>query len=166
MPLLIDFKTGDKIIINGAAIENAGPHAKLLVHNRAAILRGKEVMSEAEARTPASRIYFSLQCAYMFPTRKEHYLELFKQFLCDYLAACPSAAPIVQKIENDLAKGETYRALKTAQLLLDHEQNILDSFAADMAASVAEVEAAVARLAAEEAEGDADAVNGPPPSGL
>ena len=39
MPLKLDFKAGDKMIINGTVIENVGPNAKLLIHNEASILR-------------------------------------------------------------------------------------------------------------------------------
>ena len=66
MPLSIDFKAGDKIIINGAVIENLGSNSTISIHNEAAILRGKEVLSAEDSTTPASRIYFTLQCAYIF----------------------------------------------------------------------------------------------------
>jgi len=56
MPLKLDFKAGDKMIINGAVIENIGNNSSLLIHNEAAILREKEIISEAETATPASRI--------------------------------------------------------------------------------------------------------------
>lgn len=128
MPLLIDLKLNDKIIINGAVLENAGPSAKLLVHNQAAILRGREILAEEDARTPASRIYFSLQCAYIFPSKQDHYLGLFHTFLADYLAACPSAAPIVETIRSEIARGRIYKALKETHKLLAHEQMLITRF--------------------------------------
>ena len=57
MPLSIDFKAGDKIIINGAVIENLGSNSTISIHNQAAILRGKEILSAEDSTTPASRIY-------------------------------------------------------------------------------------------------------------
>ena len=92
MPLTIDFKAGDKIIINGAVIENLGSNSKLSVHNQAAILRGKEILSEEDSKTPASRVYFALQCAYIFPQAQAEYVASFEAFLNEYLVACPSAS--------------------------------------------------------------------------
>lgn len=125
MPLLIDFKTNDKIIINGAVLENAGPHAKILVHNQAAILRGKEIMTEDEAQTPAGRVYFALQCAYIFPQKEEHYLSMFKKFADEYAEACPSAQPIIDAIESDINRSRAYKALKKCQTLIEHEAQVL-----------------------------------------
>lgn len=125
VPLLIDFKTNDKIIINGAVLENAGPHAKILVHNQVAILRGKEIMTEDDAQTPASRVYFALQCAYIFPQKEDQYLSMFKKFADQYVGACPSAKPIVDEIENEISHSRAYKALKKCQALIEHETQVL-----------------------------------------
>ncbi|TCS63000.1 flagellar biosynthesis repressor FlbT [Varunaivibrio sulfuroxidans] len=132
MPLLIDFKEGDRLIINGAVIENNGAHTRILVHNQAAILRGKEVLSEEESRTPASRAYFALQCAYIFPDRQEEYLQAFDGYLNDYVAACPSALPISEEIRERLAGDQIYKAMKSAQKLIFHENGVLKSLEGDL----------------------------------
>jgi flagellar protein FlbT len=125
MPLLIDFKAGEKIIINGAVIENVGPNAKLRVHNESTILRGKEVISSMEDATPARRVYFALQCAYIFPQNRDEYLEMFGRFINDYVTACPSAMAIAGKIVKEVDEGHYYSGLKATQKLLKHESDIL-----------------------------------------
>ncbi|MBT3359240.1 MAG: flagellum biosynthesis protein FlbT [Rhodospirillales bacterium] len=125
MPLKIEIKTGDKIIINGAVMENDGPTAKFLVHNRCAILREKEVMAEEESNTPASRIYFALQCAYIFPHKKNEYLELFGKYVQDYLTASPSSGPILDKILEEVTHDRLYQGLRAAQKLLEHEGQLM-----------------------------------------
>ncbi len=92
MPLALDLKHGDKIIVNGAVIENSGHNTQILVHNDAAILRGKEIMIESSASTPASRAYFALQCAYIFPNARQNYLAAFDELLVDYVKAAPARA--------------------------------------------------------------------------
>ena len=92
MPLKLDFKHGEKMIVNGAVMENVGSNAQLLVHNKASIMREKEILSNQEAATPASRVYFELQCAYIFRETRDEHLARFNQFLKDYIDACPSAA--------------------------------------------------------------------------
>jgi flagellar protein FlbT len=133
VPLKIEIKTGDKIIINGAVLENNGPSAKFLIHNKCSILREKEVMSEENSRTPASRVYFSLQCAYIFPHKKNDYLKLFQGYVQDYLHASPSSAPIIDKILEEVTKDRLYQGLRAAQELLQHEEQILKIAGADLA---------------------------------
>ena len=127
MPLSIDFKAGDKIIINGAVIENLGSNSKLSVHNQAAILRGKEVLSAEDSTTPASRIYFALQCAYIFPQNRGEYIESYAKLLDEYLEACPSAKSITDGIQASVDTGQLYKALKTTQDLIIHEAEILNT---------------------------------------
>jgi flagellar protein FlbT len=121
MPLLIDMKPGDKIIINGAVIESAGGHSKLMVHNQATILRGREVMTEQDVCTPAARVYFALQCAYVFPANESEYLASFNNLLNEYQEACPSSQPIADTIRGLVAEHQLYKALRASQALLTHE---------------------------------------------
>ena len=127
MPLKLDFKSGDKLVINGAVLENIGTNAKILIHNESAILREKEILSIAETSTPASRVYFALQCAYMFPHKKDEQIDLFKDFLKDFVTACPSIKPIAEEIEELVAEDKIYKALKHTQKLIAHQAEVLKS---------------------------------------
>lgn len=138
MPLTIDFKAGDKIIINGAVIENLGSNSKLSVHNQASILRGKEILSEEDSKTPASRVYFALQCAYIFPQAQAEYVASFEAFLNEYLVACPSASEIGDVIRKEVESGMLYKGLKSAQKLIVHESNLLQSLGEEIEVAVSD----------------------------
>lgn len=141
MPLVLEFKDGDKLIINGAVIENSGTHTKLIVHNQAAILREKEILSAEDAQTPAARIYFALQCAYVFPDKAEEYQNKFSDFIEEYLTACPSAAPIAKKVIEQMRAGNLYKALKESQKLIEHEAALVEGLEHEMEEMIEEVEA-------------------------
>ena len=119
-------------MINGAVVENSGPNAKILVHNQATILREKEVLSMEDSGTPASRVYFALQCAYVFTDKQDEYLDLTENLLTDYVTACPSAEPIAQKIRSEIQTANYYKGLKAVQSLIEHEQDTLTSFNLEM----------------------------------
>lgn len=121
MPLLIDLKPGEKIIVNGAVIENAGGGTKIRIHNRCNVLRQKEVLSERDVLTPAARAYFCLQNAYVFTEQRERHLQAFEGYLKDYIEACPSAIPIAEEVVTQIAAGRDYHAIKAARKLLQHE---------------------------------------------
>ena len=126
LPLALDLKHGDKIIVNGAVIENSGHNTQILIHNDAAVLRGKEIMIEDTANTPASRAYFALQCAYVFPSSRDQYLRAFDRLLADYLDAAPSSAPVGKEILDKLQGGSLYGALKAARKLVAHERKVME----------------------------------------
>ena len=142
MPLKLDFKSGDKMIINGAVIENVGANAKFIIHNESAILREKEVLTDADTATPASRIYFALQCAYVFPHQKEENLKRFREFLNDFVAACPSTKPIAEEIEQHVANDRLYKGLKLTQKLVAHEAKVFAQLQSGMEKYAREIEAA------------------------
>lgn len=131
MPLIIDLKPGEKLIINGAVLENASSNTKVRVLNDCSILRQKEILSDSDSVTPASRVYFALQCAYIFPNKRGEYLRMFNHYLDSYVEACPSAASIKDEITEAVGEGHYYKALKSTRHLLDHETKILDALQQD-----------------------------------
>ena len=55
MPLKIELKPGEKFIVNGAVMVAGKSGASLALRNQAVLLRGRDVMQESEATTPARR---------------------------------------------------------------------------------------------------------------
>lgn len=126
MPLKMTLKPGERIIVNGAVLENGGHEAHLVFLNDAAFMREKDILSESDALTPASRVYFALQCLYIFPQRRDHYITVLGELLADYLTAAPSALMIIERVEAQVARGEFYQALKTVRELIAHERERLN----------------------------------------
>lgn len=128
MPLKLDLKNGEKMIVNGAVLENVGANSQLLIHNQAAILREKEILTKNDAATPASRVYYELQCAYIFPESRSEHIKRFGQLLLDYASACPSASSIADSIREYVDNDELYKGLKETRKLIGHEVRTLDQF--------------------------------------
>ncbi len=121
MPLRIKLPSKERIIINGAVLENAGAATTIILHNRADILRRKEVMSEADAQSPARRVYYALQCAYMFEDERPRYQQMAQELLNQYSSAAPSSADIITKIQTEIGAGRLYNALRASHSLIEHE---------------------------------------------
>jgi len=130
MPLRIKLPAKEKIIINGAVIENAGEATTIVLHNRADILRRKEVLTEQDAITPARRVYYALQCAYLFDGERDGYLQMFRRFLQDYVEAAPSAGEIIHAISEAVKAERYYDALRQTQDLIQHENDRLEAVGA------------------------------------
>lgn len=127
MPLRIKLPAKERIIINGAVLENAGEATTIILHNRADILRRKEVMSEEDAGSPARRIYYALQCAYMFEDERVRYKQIAIEFLNQYHEAAPSAAEMVAKVRASIEADKLYNALRATHPLIEHETELFKS---------------------------------------
>ena len=126
MALVIHLKKGAQLIVNGAVLENVtGRPISLALKNDATILRCDDILSPDAAVTPASRVYYALQCAYLFRERRHEALLSFRELLDSYQAAAPSARPIADEVMAALAADDFYAALKKAQALIQHEGRLL-----------------------------------------
>jgi flagellar protein FlbT len=126
MPLTINLKPRERLIVNGVVIENSGPAAKILVHNNAALLREKDIVTEEQATTPARRIYYALQCQYLFPGKSDVFLPIIDKFLREFAEAAPSTTALITEIYQQVSDGQFYRALKSAKQLMTREQEIVN----------------------------------------
>lgn len=126
MPLTINLKPRERLIVNGVVIENSGQLAKILIHNNAALLREKDIITDEQATTPARRIYFTIQCEYLFPGKKDVFLPVVYRFLTEFANAAPSAVNLVQEIREFVETGQHYRALKSTKQLMVREQEIFN----------------------------------------
>ena len=125
MPLKLQLRKGQKIIINGAVLENAGTHtASLLIKNDAAIMRDTDILTFEDAKTPATRVYYALQCLYLFPADRDKHLPNLNELVGSYSAAAPSSQPICDGIRRLVDEGKFYQALKLAQDLIAHEKQV------------------------------------------
>ena len=127
MPLRIKMPAYDRLMINGAVVENSGVATTLVFHNQCDILRQKEIMQEDEATTPARRVYYTLQCAYMFEDDRDKYTDYCEQFLTDYATAAPSSSELIEQIRTLLRKHKFYHALQHVTRLMEHESERLDA---------------------------------------
>lgn len=126
MALVVHLKKDQQVVINGAVIENtSGRSVSLKVRNEAAILRACDVLAPEAAATPATRVYYALQCLYLFPGRSDHYLEIFHELVESYGRAAPSARSVIAETVEAVRESRYYAALKLAQRLIDHEGKVL-----------------------------------------
>jgi len=138
MPLAINLRPNERLIVNGVVIQNSAAGAKLLIHNNAAVLREKDIITEEGANTPARRVYFAIQCKYLFPSKGGTYLPLIHQFIEEFETAAPSTAEITREIRRHVEEGQLYQALKSAKQLIAREQEILNVFPRPVPAAGAE----------------------------
>jgi flagellar protein FlbT len=66
MALKITLKPNEKMIIGGAVVTNGNiKNTDLIIENNVPVLRQKNILSQKDATSPCSRIYFTIQLMYI-----------------------------------------------------------------------------------------------------
>mgnify|MGYP003700281085 FL=1 len=113
MALKLSLKPDEKLVINGAVIANADRRTTLIVHNKASILREKDILQEEDITTPARRIYFPIMLMYMDQGQVDKYYEEFVVRMTEFMNAIstPEAVELCVSISRDVMDKNYYRAL-------------------------------------------------------
>jgi flagellar protein FlbT len=125
MGLKVELKPGERCILGECLITNGDQRTRLLVEGQAPILREKDIMTTAQADTPAKRIYLCVQIMYTSRDARLHH-ETYFALMRDLVQAAPSSWAQMQTICNHIITGQMYKALKCAKTLIAYEKELLD----------------------------------------
>lgn len=136
--LVLELHPGDAMIINGASIRFRNRTTlELTAHAR--FLIGKQIMPPAQATSPARRIYFALQTAYIGTVEERpEGLAQARELAGAFKAATTSvlAREILDRAITLAEADQGYQALKLARRIIHHEDKVLGvaaNFAAERA---------------------------------
>ncbi|MBC9180182.1 flagellar biosynthesis repressor FlbT [Pseudoroseomonas ludipueritiae] len=121
--LVLELRQGDLLIVNGAPIRFRN-RARIELAGRARFLFGKQILSAEAATTPARRIYFALQTAYVGPEpERAGSMALARGLAEDFLASeAPEAAKdLIQKALALAEADDSYQALKLVRRVMQQE---------------------------------------------
>ncbi|HEX9648212.1 MAG TPA: flagellar biosynthesis repressor FlbT [Alphaproteobacteria bacterium] len=127
MALKLTLKPNEKIIVNGAVLTNGPAKTTFSIENTAVILRQKDILTEENANTPAKRIYFCLQMAYLDREHERDYLEKANHLVRDFVAAVPTeeVRGILEPVGVDVSKRNYFPALRQLRKLIAFEDKRL-----------------------------------------
>jgi flagellar protein FlbT len=126
MPLRVELKPFERIIIGETVIINSGTRTSFLIDGEAPILREKDTVTAETANTPVKRLYFCVQMMYLkndIPRYRNAYLG----FIDDLRQAIPGSRDTIDAANNHVSSGALYKALKEIRKLMKVEQGLLMS---------------------------------------
>jgi flagellar biosynthesis repressor protein FlbT len=124
MPLRVELKPFERIIIGETVIINSGSRTSFLIDGDAPILREKDTVTAETANTPAKRLYYCVQMMYLkndVPRYRASYLSCIKD-LREALAGCRD---MIDAINNHVSGGALYKALKEIRKLMKAEEDMM-----------------------------------------
>ncbi|MBE6452724.1 MAG: flagellar biosynthesis repressor FlbT [Alphaproteobacteria bacterium] len=120
MPLKIELKPHESVIVGEALITNDGERTRFYIDGNVPILREKFILREKDANTPSRRVYFVVQQLYLSKGDVE-LQKMYLTFVKDLQNAAPSLIPYIAPINEAVLNGEYYTAIKAAAKLLEKE---------------------------------------------
>ena len=123
MPLKLSLKPSEKFVLNGAVVQNGDRRATLMLQNRASVLREKDIMTQAEANTPARRIYFPIMMMYLEQGQDAPYYDEFVLRVTEFMGAVRNPEVLAEcvAVSRDVMSGEYYKALNKCRKLMEYE---------------------------------------------
>ena len=115
------------IIVNGAPIRFRN-RARIELTARARFLFGKQLMTPDMANTPARRIYFALQTAYIGDhDERRAGLDLSRNLISEFREATTSdmVRDLLDRALKAAEADQCYQALKLARRVMRHEEVVL-----------------------------------------
>jgi flagellar protein FlbT len=119
VPLRIELKPFERIVIGESVIVNSGTRTCFLIEGEAPVLREKETVTAETANTPARRLYLCVQMMYLkndASRYRESYLKSLREL------AMPAARDLIDVINQHVSKGAFYKALKEIRTLMKREE--------------------------------------------
>lgn len=125
--LVLELRQGDMMVVNGAAIRfRSRTRIELTAHAR--FLFGRQIMAPQDADTPARRIYFALQTAYIGDDQERLLgLQDAAELIAAFKAATTSELAMAL-LDSALAcahADKCYLALRLARRVVRHEDAVL-----------------------------------------
>jgi flagellar protein FlbT len=125
--LVLELRPNEVMIVNGAPIRFR-TKCRIELTAKVRFLFGKQIMAPNQANTPARRIYFALQSAYIgTPEERRRGLEGARCLISEFKAATTSRL-VCQILDEALVAAEDdecYRALKLLRRIIQHEDVVL-----------------------------------------
>lgn len=121
MPLRVELKPFERIVIGETVLINSGTRTSFLIDGDAPILRERDTVTAETADTPARRLYHCVQTMYLkndVPRYRTTYLGLVKELR----EADAGAREVVEVVNQHVASGALYKALKEIRKLMQREQ--------------------------------------------
>ena len=121
MPLRVELKPFERIVIGESVIINSATRASFLIDGDTPILREKDTVTEETANTPAKRLYYCVQMMYL-KNDATRYRERYARHLAELRAAMPEARELIDAANHHVACGALYKALKEIRKLMKREE--------------------------------------------
>ena len=123
MPLRVELKPFERIIIGDSVIINSGTRTSFLIDGETPILRERDTVTAETADTPAKRLYHCVQMMYL-KNDVARYRASYLSLAGEFQEACPEEGDLIAVVDQFVTDGALYKALKEIRKLIKREETL------------------------------------------
>jgi flagellar protein FlbT len=123
MPLRVELKPFERIVIGESVIINSGTRTCFLIEGETPVLREKDTVTADTANTPARRLYYCVQMMYL-KNDVARYRDSYLGFRDALREAEPASRDLLESADRHVADGSLYKALKDIRTLMKREEEL------------------------------------------
>jgi flagellar biosynthesis repressor protein FlbT len=123
MPLRVELKPFERIVIGDSVITNSATRSCFLIDGDTPILREKDTVTAETANTPAKRLYLCVQMMYL-KNDPARFREAYLGFVAALREADPAASDLIAAVDDHVSAGSLYKALKDVRKLMQREEEL------------------------------------------
>ena len=120
MPLRVELKPFERLVIGDSVIINSGTRTCFLVDGATPILRERDTVTAETANTPAKRLYHCVQTMYL-KSDVARYRTAYLGFIKEVRQAHPDCGDAIAAVNVHVSTGALYKALKEIRKLIKRE---------------------------------------------
>jgi flagellar protein FlbT len=124
MPLRVELKPFERIVIGDSVIVNSNTRARFIVEGDVPILRERDTVTAETADTPAKRLYLCVQTMYL-KNDAIRYRAPYLTCMNELRRAIPDAAGQTEAVDRHVTEGALYKALKEIRALIEREDHAI-----------------------------------------
>src|SRR5271170_8246201 len=124
MPLRVELKPFERIVIGESVIINSGTRTSFLIDGETPILRERDTVTAETANTPAKRLYLCIQMMYL-KNDVARYRASYLSLLDEVRQAIPGSRDLLDAIDQHVSASTLYKALKEARKLMKREDELI-----------------------------------------
>ena len=121
MPLRVELKPFERIIIGDSVIINSGSRSSFLIDGDTPILREKDTVTAETADTPAKRLYHCVQMMYL-KNDVSRYRATYLDCVKEMQQAAGGSSDLIAAVNHHVMDGSLYKALKEIRKLMKREE--------------------------------------------
>jgi flagellar protein FlbT len=127
MTLRIELKPFEKVFIGDAVLTNSDQRTMFIIDGQTPVLRAKDALTPAIAKTPAEKLYLCIQNMFLLRDHKR-YQGAYLALAAETISSAPLEYPLLAEVDRFVTKAEYYKGLKTLKKLISP-----DTFSAEAA---------------------------------
>jgi flagellar biosynthesis repressor protein FlbT len=123
MPLRVELKPFERIVVGDSVIINSATRACFLIDGETPVLREKETVTPETANTPARQLYLCVQTMYL-KNDAVRYRGSNHGLIAALRESDPAAVDLIAAVDNHVSSRAFYKALKEIRKLMKRETEL------------------------------------------